>query len=148
MCLQLPHSDKPHNRSNVRWKVLVVRNGKLVSPYKDVKWNVGSFKRARVLHQHDVGSITRNHPNFGIHVFLTKTDAVAFAEQIGQCDRAVVVKLIVSRFNKAGYYPICSLVSGEGIWVKVKNETWKTAQLIEVFDASGKNKITERYLYS
>jgi hypothetical protein len=148
MCLQLPHSDKPHNRSNVRWKVLVVRNGKIVSPYKDARWNVGTFKRARIAHKYDIGAITRKSPNFGIHVFTTKKDAIKFSIQINTCEQVLIAKLIVSRFNQAGYYAVPTPVNGGYLWVKVKNETWKTAQLVELYSPDGRRIVTENYIYS
>lgn len=131
--------DKPYNSSKVRWKVLRVQTEKkpeLRSIHMGAtKWNIGTEKRA-------VSARSLAQPqDIGFHVFLTKTAAIEstkkYNDGIEYYGQIVVVRLEVDRFNHSGTWR-----QGDGY---VKNETWRRARLTNVFTASGRHDITNRF---
>lgn len=152
MCLSHPLQDHTFRPADdIRWKVLRTRNGEetLKSPHRDTRWKFGATKRATPLSVL-TGDIETTHN--GIHVFLTKKDAILYTKTfIYRSTDTIVVRLRVSSFRNAGYY----LTTIWGNWcngkrltderISFRNEIWGKARIDEVWTPSGKKNITRRF---
>jgi hypothetical protein len=148
MCLDLRRigSCEPFNGDNIRWKMLrlVVRAHyppRIVSQIYDATWNLGSKKRSRYVQEENF-----RHYDFGIHVFVNRSDAecLAFqylkhapyskgeyaqslrdARRFNDTDLQVIARVRVSGFLKSGFYPVN--------YSSKESETWKYAELIDIY---------------
>jgi hypothetical protein len=148
MCLDLRHiqSDTPFNGDNIRWKMLKVAvrahyPPRIESQIYNATWNLGSKKRSMYVQEVDC-----RHYDFGIHVFVNRSDAehLAYhylrhapypkgeyaqllrdARRFTGTDIHVVARLRVSGFLKSGYYPVN--------YSSKESETWKYAELIDIY---------------
>lgn len=133
MCLTLDSSniapELPIKEGNIRWKVLDLHPlyYRLESPYfGSCVWNLNVWKTAR-----NYNSLNTRRQDIGFHVFLTKKDAVYYAQP-----RQVIVKVEVEQHNYSGL----ALINK-----KLKTETWKRARVLEVYTSSGRYNITKRF---
>ena len=133
MCLTLrkTNSDKPYDDSNIRWKVMFVRDGKIRSYYHvDTIWKLGEWK--------DCGVGVSDHPSdFGIHVYVSEKAAAAVATAEANCFDYMKEKLVVAKVEVEGFF-----ASGDHMFIP--SETWQRARILELFDKSG-NNMTDKF---
>ena len=117
MCLKRANTDKPYNKSNIRWKVLYKRitDGSLVSDnaYNCV-WKYGKKNTATCY----PGLTTESVYDIGFHVFVSRMDARDFKYNN---PHLTVVEVKVEGFIARGYLNSTNY----------RNETWKFATLIK-----------------
>ena len=124
MCL-IHERSEPHNKSNVRYKFLEVKDGKYYSPSffsNGKEWLVGKTRKAQV----------SNNPPLdaqGFHVYVTREDARGAANDWKKRNefQYVVVKLIVNHFVSGGTISACDSYSDGK-----RGEVWKHATVVEV----------------
>jgi hypothetical protein len=143
MCITLSNdviSNKPFNESKSRWKVLKDNGGALSSVHRFGGWKINVNKVAK----DDTFNKCAQKKDVGIHVFLSKKDAVYAAKgimekalDVEETDKLVVVEVEVSSFNVSGVWNCLER--------PLNNETWKKAKVVKVFTASGRYDITHRF---
>lgn len=117
MCLTLRrHSDRPYNKSNIRWKV-VERRGSVLRPLHCSHVTpryAGIGKQNEAILARWVSKREKVYASlYGFHVFVTKADAdkyalalrcynLAFGERRGR--KLVVVRVRASGFHRSGVF--------------------------------------------
>lgn len=129
MCIQVDRyrEAKDEGKTETRWKFLALKGIELESPYAEFPWKRKNNKaeNARI-----------TDSNAGFHVYLNKEDAINGAKTWSESniDNYVVVELKVSHFLAEGIIWGCDDYSDGK-----RAETWRKADILEVYDLSGKN---------
>jgi len=132
MCINNTASrDKPYLDNNIRWKVLRIEDGKIISYFANKVWIQGKCERAR----HNKSSKLSKHKtkaDIGFHVLLTKNDAKKYIETLND-DGIIIAQIQVKGFIAAGD---CYA----GFWDVFKCETWRYATITNIYTTAGKIK--------
>jgi hypothetical protein len=117
MCLTLRsrHSDKPYNRSTIRWKIANVgRCGGLTSQYKSAPISRTKVNKARTK------GLEAKHA--GIHVYVTRAAAIVQC----WCHDKAVLKVRVKGFLASGTFSRATVDRID------KSETWREYRVLSV----------------
>ena len=96
----------------------------LISIHARTKWTINKWEKA-----FSEKWLMRSFRDIGFHVFVTKSDAIKYAQ--GSC--RVIVQLEVRNHNASGEYG------------QYRCETWGKARILKVFTNSGRHDITKRF---
>lgn len=123
MCLTLrpSNSDKPYNRSTIRWKVAYITGrGALTSQYKGVRISRTKPNKA------SRASFKNGGRHAGVHVYVNRKDAT---DGIDKRDGMVLLRVKVKGFLRSGTFG--AYVAGSGIR-DLPSETWCEYRVLSV----------------
>lgn len=139
MCLKVTQTT-PYSKSNWRYKILEIRNGKIVSLFRtDFHWNMGVSVSAKPdgLQKYDKHKIAGS----GIHTIPTLEEAQKFVARNGSRYRPLVIaKVRVSGFLGAGI----NINIGENL-DGMRSEVWKRAKMAKIVKEYP-DSFSQRYL--
>jgi len=132
MCINnIVPQNRPYIDSSIRWKVLIVKDGKLCSYFANKIWTLGKCERSR-LNKSSQLSKNKTKEDIGFHVLLTKNDAIKYAETL--CDDGLIIAQVqVKGFIAAGEF-------NAEFWDIFKCETWRYATITNIYTEDGKLK--------
>lgn len=132
MCLSyIEH--QPYNKTRKRWKVLKVsEDNKLSSIHERTPWKLNTRQQAVATRAY------ANSEDIGFHVVLSKADAAKLAQSyLDEGHEVVIAELEVKGFNASGYWDYYGY--------SLRSETWTQVKAVQVFTASGRYNITDRF---